>query len=123
MKQISLKNVVKSRRSQEGSVEVHAETVDGEAVQLHFTPEVSEKILWSILSTSGQDYINNWKLWQLSPDHLVRTTYSNGDMDLTFAQQKRAAFQVRISPDLRQALIQALTQVSPQSKAPSEDLH
>ncbi|MGE8519709.1 MAG: hypothetical protein ACN6OK_05645 [Alcaligenes faecalis] len=123
MKQIQLKKFKGSRRSKEGNVDVRAETEDGELVQINFTPEVSEQILWSILSTSGQTYANDWKLWPLTPDHLVRGTHPDGVIDLTFVQQQRAAFQVRISPDLRQALIQALTQGSQASTAPTEDLH
>lgn len=108
MKQIQLKKFSKSRRSNEGSVEMHAETTDGEMVQINFTPEVSEQILWAILSVKGQAYANDWQTWPLSPDLIVRKKYSNGSIGLTFVQDNRAAVSVQLSEPIQQSLREAL---------------
>src|SRR5690606_2502816 len=107
----------------EGDVDVRAETSDGETVQFNFAPEVSEKILWSILSTKGMTYANEWKTWPLAPDGLTRELRSDGSMDLLFSRQGVAAFRVRIQADFRQALLRALTQETSSSTARTGDPH
>ena len=109
MKQVRLTKITESRRSQDGHVEVRAETADGESVQINFAPDASERMLWSILSTKGKTYANEWKLWPLSPDHLTRALHSDGTMELTFVQGQLAAFPVRIEPPLREVLLEALS--------------
>lgn len=112
MKSMQLSEFKESRRSNDGHVEVRVETAEGELVKITLTPAVSEQILWSILSTVGQTDANNWKLWPLSPDYVIRGLRSDGSMDLTFVQQQRAAFPVRITPDLRKTLLDALSKPS-----------
>lgn len=122
MEILSIRKFLKSRRTKDGYLEAHVETAEGEPVAINFGPEISEQLLWGILSLSGQVYASDWKIWPLQPDHIVRSKLSDGSIELRFAFQNRAAVAVRLTSAMQQTLIQALAQSSPGQTTDQNDL-